>query len=132
MGASASFIKSTHDASKNGTHARYALVDKSMPLAVNCNPWFASLRPRCWRSDGPDRAPLHRLSARFTRWGFRAAARFEVACLAVALAGPVAHRVVLHYAAPPYCEPPSIVLEGIPGRAAVSISGVVVGEIVAR
>src|SRR5215469_205607 len=32
--------------------------------------------------------------------------------LAVALAGPVAHRVVLHYAGPRHCEPPPIMLEG--------------------
>src|SRR5215475_14470141 len=48
------------------------------------------------------------------------------------LAGPVAHRVVLHYAAARYCEPSAVVLEGFPGRAAVSIGGVIVGEIVAR
>jgi transposase len=61
-------------------------------------------------------------------WCMGAAARLESTCLAVALAGAVAHRVILHHAGPQDRKLPTIVLEGVSSGAPVGVAGVVVGS----
>src|SRR5204862_4152042 len=61
-----------------------------------------------------------------------AAVRLQGTRLAVALAGPVAYRVVFHHAGPRGRELPTIMLECLPGWAAVGVTGVVVSEVFAR
>src|SRR5438067_5432913 len=58
--------------------------------------------------------------------------RLQGTRLAVALAGPVAYRVVFHHAGPRGRELPTIMLECLPGWAAVGVTGVVVSEVFAR
>ena len=55
-----------------------------------------------------------------------AAARFQRAWPAVARAGTVTDQVVVWHTSPRRREPPAVVLEGFPGRAAVSVTGVIV------
>src|SRR5260370_5794662 len=61
-----------------------------------------------------------------------AAARFQRALPAVARAGAVTDQIVVWHTGPRRCEPPAVVLEGFPGRAAVSVTGVILGEVLAR
>jgi hypothetical protein len=61
-----------------------------------------------------------------------AAARLQRAWPAVVHAGPVAEQIVFRHTGPRRGEPPAIVLEDLAGRAAVGVTGVVVGEVLAR
>src|SRR5438132_2950482 len=61
-----------------------------------------------------------------------AAAWFQRALPAVARAGAVTDQIVVWHTGPRRCEPPAVVLEGFPGRTAVSVTGVIVGEVLAR
>src|SRR5262249_33448220 len=61
-----------------------------------------------------------------------AAARLQWAWPAVVRAGPVTDQIVIWHTGPWRRKPSAVVLEGFPGRATVSVTGVIVGELVAR